>query len=202
MQDERLIVFAKAPRPGTVKTRLARTLGAAKACAAYQQLADTLFANLARLERVELRYAPDDAENEIQGWLRPGWQAVAQGLGDLGSRLSRAFEEAFRGGAKRVVIIGSDCPEVTARDVRDAWRELKGSDLVVGPATDGGYWLIGLGVFQPALFEGISWSSEMVLAETLQRAKAEGLGIQLLRILTDVDSANDWREFLAARDGT
>ena len=201
MQDERLIVFVKAPRPGTVKTRLARTLGADGACAAYEQLVTTVLASLAPLPAVELRFTPEDAGKEIHGWLRPGWKVSAQGDGDLGSRLQRAFAQAFQAGARRVVVIGSDCPEVTPEDVREAWRQLKSCDLVVGPATDGGYWLIGLRLSRPNLFEGITWSSEMVLAETLQRAKSEGLNIQLLRILMDVDTESDWREFLASRDG-
>jgi uncharacterized protein len=92
-----------------------------------------------------------------------------------------------------VVIIGSDCVELASKDIRCAWRELKTHDVVVGPAMDGGYWLIGLRAPRPELFEGIHWSTDAVLGETLQRAKALGLRIQLLRILSDVDTAEDWQ---------
>ena len=201
MRDERLILFVKAPRPGQVKTRLAVTLGEAAACAAYERLVKSLLSNLASLSEVEFRFTPDDAGPEIQPWLRPGWTARGQGIGDLGRRLRSAFADAFAGGAKRVVIIGSDCPEVTVSDVREAWRELRTRDLVVGPAVDGGYWLIGLREPQPALFENIPWSSESVLAETLRRARSQRLKMQLLRILEDVDDEPAWREFLKRAPG-
>ena len=198
-RPEKLIVFVKAPRPGQVKTRLAETLGAEAACAAYRRLVETQLQQLSSLPEVELRFAPDDAVAEIQPWLRPSWRARPQGDGDLGRRLRSAFAEAFAAGNKAVVIVGSDCPEVTAADVGEAWRELRTFELVVGPATDGGYWLIGLRQPHPALFEGIGWSSELVLAETLARARARGQRIQLLRLLTDVDAAKEWGDFLAAQ---
>jgi uncharacterized protein len=157
-----------------------------------------LFQHLAAVPGVELRFTPDTAQPEISPWLRPGWQARAQGEGDLGARLQRAFAESFAAGAKRVAILGSDCPEVEAADIQQVWKELDAHDLVVGPATDGGYWLVGLKQPQPALFDGIAWSSERVLGQTLQHAKSAALRVQLLRILTDVDTEKEWREFLAA----
>jgi rSAM/selenodomain-associated transferase 1 len=196
--DEQLIVFVKAPRPGAVKTRLAKTMGAAGACAAYRRLVETVLGNLSRLNGVELRHTPDDAAAEFQVWLRPGWPTRPQGEGDLGARMQRAFDEHFAAGAQRVVIVGSDCPEVTVGDIREAWKGLKSSDLVIGPATDGGYWLIGLRQAQPRLFEAMAWGSETVLAETLLRAKAAQLQVKLLRILTDVDTEREWREFVAS----
>lgn len=196
MSAQQLIVFLKAPRPGAVKTRLAQKLGADGACAAYRRLVETLLKRLDPLHGVELRFTPDDAQVEIAPWLRTGWRAKGQGGGDLGRRLQTAFAEAFAAGAQRVVIIGSDCPEVNAADIQEAWRELRKFDVVVGPAVDGGYWLIGLRQPAPELFEGITWSSETVLAETMQRAKAGRRSIQVLRILTDVDTEQEWQEFL------
>jgi len=186
------MVFVKAPRPGEVKTRVAQTTGAERACDVYRQLVATLLKSLSPLREVELRFAPDDAAAEIEPWLRPGWVAVPQGDGDLGARLERAFADAFAAGAERVVVIGSDCPEVKTSDVRTAWRELQTHDVVVGPAMDGGYWLIGLRAPQPELFRGMPWSSELVLGRTLERARARGLKIQLLRILSDIDTEADW----------
>src|SRR5262245_16550630 len=144
MAEQRVIVFVKAPRAGEVKTRLARTLGPEAACAAYRQLVEKLLTELSTLSGGELRFSPDDAEGEIQSWLHPGWQRRPQGKGDLGQRMGAAFSDAFAAGADRVVMVGSDCPEVTTADVRQAWSELKHYDVVVGPAMDGGYWLIGL----------------------------------------------------------
>src|SRR5688572_20929364 len=108
MSDQKLIVFLKAPRPGTVKTRLAETMGAMEACAAYQRLVATLLRHLADLENVELCFTPDDAPSEVRHWAQPTWRVAAQGSGDLGCRLGQAFRHAFDEGAKRAVIIGSD----------------------------------------------------------------------------------------------
>jgi rSAM/selenodomain-associated transferase 1 len=155
--------------------------------------------NVAAIRGVQLCFSPDDAAHEIQPWLREGWSASAQGTGDLGERLRRAFDGAFRAGAERVVIIGSDCPEAKSSDVRRAWKELKSHDVVVGPAADGGYWLIGLRAPQPELFRHIAWSSDQVLGQTLARAKSLALRIQLLRILTDIDTEKDWDAYVRER---
>jgi uncharacterized protein len=198
MADRDLIIFAKAPRPGQVKTRLAKSLGAEAACLAYRQLVQTVFENLSRLPSVELRFTPDDALAEIQPWLRKGWSAHPQGEGDLGTRLERAFAEHFAVGAQRIVIIGSDCPEVLTADIDTAWDALHTHDLVLGPAADGGYWLIALCGPQPLLWREIAWSTGQVLEQTLRQAKAAGLRTKLLRMLADVDTAEDWQRFKAA----
>lgn len=196
MPNERLIVFVKAPRPGEVKTRVAQTTGADRACDVYRQLVAILLKSLSPLREIELRFTPDDAAAEIEPWLRPGWVAVPQGDGDLGARLERAFTDAFAAGAERVVIVGSDCPDVKTSDVRMAWRELQTHDVAVGPAMDGGYWLIGLRAPQPELFREIPWSSDLVLGRTLERARTRGLKIQLLRILSDIDTEADWNAYV------
>lgn len=197
MAKDQLIVFLKAPRPGTVKTRVAQTTGAERACSIYRELVETVLRKLSPLKEVELCFAPDDASSEIQPWLRPGWTARPQGEGDLGARLTRAFASTFADGAERVVIIGSDCPEVKTADIRAAWKELRTHDLVVGPAVDGGYWLIGLRTPQADLFRDISWSSDQVLAQTLAQARKQALRIQVLRILTDIDTEEDWNAYVS-----
>jgi rSAM/selenodomain-associated transferase 1 len=197
VNEQKLIVFLKAPRPGAVKTRLAATLGAVEACAAYRRLVETLLRQLAALENVELCFSPDDAGSEITGWAQPTWPLTTQGSGDLGHRLNQAFRRAFDEGAKSVVIIGSDCPEVSASDIQAAWTALLSHDLVLGPATDGGYWLIGLRTHRPELFADVPWSTNGVLRATLERSRAAGLRAHLLRELSDVDTAADWRSFLS-----
>ena len=197
MRTEKLIVFVRAPRPGTVKTRLAQALGAERACAAYRRLAEELFSRLSTLEQVELRFAPDDARAEIKQWQRDSWELQPQGEGDLGQRLRAAFAQAFTNGARRVVIIGSDCPAVSVQDIQDAWAALRTSDVVLGPARDGGYWLIGLRQPRTGLFDAVAWGTEAVLSQTLRAAQAAGLKVRLLRELYDVDTEPDWQEFLA-----
>ena len=185
----KLIIFVRAPRVGEVKTRLASKLSREGACAAYRQLVQALLRNLRKVAHVELCYTPADAEGEIRPWLQPGWTCTPQVDGDLGVRMLHASA----GGP--TLIIGSDCPYVTAKDIREAEDALLSHDVVIGPATDGGYWLIGTRQPQPALFADIAWSSESVLAETLSRARANGLKVHLLRLLTDVDTAEDWEAF-------
>ena len=190
-----VIVFVRAPRIGTVKTRLAKTVGEAGARDIYQFLLSTICEVLDGRPRVTLRYCPDDALELIQPWLRPAWAAQPQGPGDLGERMHRAFMHAFAHGAAKVVVIGSDCPEITPADIDEAFRSLATHDLVLGPASDGGYWLIGLAKSQPSLFQNISWSSKAVLAQTLSRATVLGLRVRALRVLSDIDTAEDWNRY-------
>ena len=197
--DHRLIIFLKAPRAGLVKTRLASRLGPVGALHAYERLVETLLEGLAPLHSVELRFAPDDAAGEVSRWLRADWSSQAQGTGDLGERLCRAFRDAFESGAKRVVVIGSDCPAVTPSDIEKAWGALATHDVVLGPATDGGYWLIGLQSLHEAILSGILWSTSSVLAETLAICQQRGLSVHRLRQLSDVDTAEDWERFLQAQ---
>jgi uncharacterized protein len=195
MSADLLIILVKAPRPGAVKTRIAEVIGAQPACDAYISLVNVLIEQLRALSNVHLRYAPDDALPEISRWLQPAWTSAPQGHGDLGHRLSVAIREAFEGGAQRVVIIGSDAPDITCQDIQSAWSALKSHDLVIGPAEDGGYWLIGLRAEQPTLFENISWSSNVVFQQTFARAQSANLSIDLLRKLPDIDTVDDLRRF-------
>ena len=199
MNPRQLIIFVKAPRVGAVKTRLAESIGAEAACAAYRQMAGVLVTQLSGEREVLLRFTPDDAGLEIQPWLRSGWRCSPQEAGDLGERLKRAFDDAFGEGATRVVIIGSDCPAITSDDIVAARQALETHDLVLGPARDGGYWLVGLRESQPALFDEMIWSTSTVLRDTLDRARRPGLQTHLRRELMDVDSAAEWQEFLASR---
>ena len=200
MTPEKLIVFVKAPQIGAVKTRLAESIGAAAACAAYRQLVAVLLERLRTLPEVELRFTPDGAIDEIRSWVKHGWTCQPQGAGTLGDRLQIAFAASFAVSARRVVIIGSDCPSVRPEDIRRAWAALLTHDVVLGPATDGGYWLIGLRQPQSGLFEGISWSTDSVFADTIVRARNAELRVEILRELEDVDTEEDWRRFLARQD--
>lgn len=196
-----LILFAKAPRPGFVKSRLARDLGPAAACDAYRQMVATLLGNLAPLANVELRFAPDDAATEISPWLRPGWTSHPQGDGDLGRRLIRAFEQALARSPEPVIVIGSDCPDVLAADIEAAGQALSdgSADVVLGPARDGGYWLVGARAVYPTLFERIAWSTETVLRQTVEAARAARLRVTLLRELEDIDTAAEWTAYQVRR---
>ncbi|HTH49039.1 MAG TPA: TIGR04282 family arsenosugar biosynthesis glycosyltransferase [Candidatus Limnocylindria bacterium] len=205
MARSRLLVFLKAARPGTVKTRLAATIGPVRALAAYGELVATTLAAVAELGSdldVELRFTPDEARPEVESWLQPGWRAVPQGEGDLGARLTRAFADAFADSCPHVLVIGSDCPYLTAHDLRTALEALAQADLVLGPAADGGYWLLGLRAAYPEVFSGINWSTPQVRRQTLARARLAGLTLRELRTLSDVDTEAEWLTWRNAGSGT
>lgn len=193
---DQLVVLLKAPRPGLVKTRLAARLGVDEATRAYRCLVEGVLKNVSGLPGVELRYAPDEAAAELSEWQRPGWTLAPQGDGDFGARLVRAFEENFAAGARRVVVIGADCPYVGMADLAAAFAALAAADVVLGPAVDGGYWLIGLHAPQPGLFRDIAWSTAAVLAQTERRATSASLTVARLRTLSDVDTEADWLRWL------
>lgn len=148
------------------------------------------------LSPVQLRFSPDNAEKDIRPWRRKGWALAPQGSGRLGRRLMAAFREAFAAGFERVAIIGSDSPEITPNDIRDAWAGLREHDVVLGPTKDGGYWLIALRKVFPKLFKGIPWSTERVFDKTVEQARVTKLRVHCLRELQDIDTERDWKAYL------
>lgn len=196
LPDTLLIVFIRAPRVGSVKTRLAAGMGAENACAAYRRMIDHLMpAVRASGFSVELRHTPDDAGDEVARWREPGWELAPQGAGDLGARLGRAFAASVAAGYKRTLVIGTDCPYVTSIDLRAAATALDTCAVVIGPALDGGYWLIGMRGLHPELFRAIPWSSAGVMPTTLFRAQSGNLDVHRLRELEDIDTLSEWEAF-------
>jgi rSAM/selenodomain-associated transferase 1 len=187
-----VMVFAKAP--GEAKTRLIPALGAAGAAALHRRLVMHCLraAKDSRLGPVELWCAPDTSDpffRECERRLRISlW---AQGEGDLGARMQRAFESALVHAA-RAILVGSDIPALSAQYLRDAERALAGGDdAVIGPAEDGGYVLVGLSRCDPELFRGIPWGGPKVLPETRRRIAALGWRLSELSALWDVDRPED-----------
>ncbi len=128
---------------------------------------------------------------EAQTEFGPGLHHAPQIEAGLGEKLQFATCSAFAAGAKRVVVIGTDCPALTATDLQLAFQQLEHHDVVLGPALDGGYYLIGLRAVQPTLFDGIDWSTAVVFAQTLQKAQAMNLRVHVLRQLADIDHPED-----------
>lgn len=201
-----LLVFVREPEAGRVKTRLAAAIGDAAALRVYRRLAEhTLRAARAlTAEGVEVRvhYAPADAGAAVRAWLGSGPAYLPQAEGDLGVRMGDAFARAFAAGAERVVIVGSDLPELSAPLLRRAFELLDGTAAVIGPARDGGYYLLGLRRMVGGIFDGIEWSTPGVLAATLQRLRAAGVDPAMLPALADVDTVDDlppgWAESATA----
>jgi rSAM/selenodomain-associated transferase 1 len=201
--DNHLLIFAREPVLGRVKTRLAADIGPAAALATYRELLALTAAAVQAAQvpaTVWLAEAPAEhalglvaAENLAAA--RPEWPGlpwrVQPAAGALGERMAHAFAEAFAAGAGRVVIIGTDCPGLTADFLRQAFAQLATHDLVIGPATDGGYYLLGMNELQPSLFTNKQWSTATVLPATLADAVHLGLRVAQLPTLADVDSAAD-----------
>lgn len=187
-----IVVFAKAPQPGKVKTRLAAAIGAEAAARLHARLVERAVATALAADcgPVELHASP--AHHTFLRALsrRHGLRLRRQAQGDVGARMYEAFRRGLRLHA-RVVLVGSDCPALTATDVRRAARLLRGCDAVVAPAEDGGYPLIGLARNSPALFAGIAWSTAAVMRQTRERLAALGWRWRELRTVWDVDRPED-----------
>lgn len=191
----RLIVFARYPEPGTTKTRLIPALGAEAAAKLQTAMTHhTLTATRDAARRlgchVEVRFTGGDAER-MRGLFGDRVAYRPQSEGDLGRRLEHAADEALAEGAKWVIIVGTDCPDLDASTISGAIDALGRSDVVLGPAADGGYYLIGFRQARPELFHGIDWGSERVLQQTLDRAAASQLKVTRLQTLPDVDNPED-----------
>ena len=195
MTGDVLLVFVKNPKPGLVKSRLAVDVGDTAAALVYRLLAeDALRRTRPEPGDYERRvcFAPAKARAEVAEWL-PGETLEAQQGAELGARMSHAFAAAFERGARRVALTGSDVPGIDRPRVREALRALAGHDAVLGPARDGGYYLVALARPQPRLFEGMAWSRPDVLARTLERAAVLALRVRVQRGLRDVDTLADLR---------
>jgi rSAM/selenodomain-associated transferase 1 len=180
------IVFARVPRLGSVKRRLARGIGDRAALRFHRATLSRLLRALGADRRFDTVQAltPDHAGFRAPGRIR----RIGQGHGDLGQRMRRALARFPHG---RAAIIGSDIPAAGAADLAAAFRALGRADAVFGPAGDGGYWLVGLGPRRPARpFAGVRWSTEHALADTLENFRHRR--VARLRPLSDVDSAAEW----------
>ena len=189
-----LRIFAKLPRQGTSKTRLARDIGPAHAQRHYRAMTARVLRGV-RDPRwdVEVWATPDAAVGREPLWR--GRRQVPQGPGSLSDRLARAFADP-----RPTCVVGTDSPQVTARDVGSAFRALRGADMVLGPATDGGFWLIAArGPLSGSTFEGVRWSHPDTLADMAANMAANMPGrVAYLQTLTDVDDLTSLRQ--AARE--
>lgn len=217
---EVIIVFIKFPIAGQVKTRLAASLGVDHALRIYNELVALTFSVVSQWlhHRPEgggspsprsawIAFTPAELKAECRAWLADSigtWPTPAEWVpqteGDLGARLQNAFQEAFTSGFSSVCAIGGDCPGLTAASLEQAFLDLVDHDVVIGPASDGGYYLIGSNTHHPDLFDEIPWSTENTLRVTLNRARHAGLSVTLLPPLDDIDTEADWRRWMAVQD--
>ena len=169
-QNACILFFVKYPEKGTVKTRLSRELGDDHTIELYRCFVQDMLGMLKKTDySCRLYITPPDTEQKFRQWLGDEHLYAPQAEGDLGERMERAFQQAFDEGYERVVLIGSDIPDLPPPVIKEALRSLKSNDAVIGPSRDGGYYLIGFNdnSFLPAVFAGIAWSTRTVFEQTM-----------------------------------
>lgn len=191
----KLIIFSRYPEPGKTKTRMIPALGAQGAAQLQRHMTEHTVAQARELQKyagvtAEVHFAGGN-EQLMQTWLGIDFVYKPQNSGNLGQRMASAYQDAFASGAQKVIMIGIDCPGVNAQLLSQGFTMLEQNDLVLGPAADGGYYLIGLRHFSTQLFQGISWGSGQVLQQTVAIAQQLNLQFTYLPVLEDVDRPED-----------
>lgn len=189
-----IIFFVKLPEPGTVKSRLVPHVSKDLAAELYRNFVLDHLSTLDLLPiPVLIFFSPPGARREFAEWLGTERSYSPQREGDLGHRMKGAFSAAFSLGFEKVVLMGSDLPDLPSTIIEDAVDSLDSHDTVLGPTTDGGYYLIGFRskTFYPSVFEGVPWSTSEVFNETMAILQSSHLEIHVLREWCDVDTIED-----------
>jgi rSAM/selenodomain-associated transferase 1 len=200
-----VLLFIKAPLKGQVKSRLAAAIGEEKALELYKCFILDIVQTLHKSGySFRICYSPPDAGAMIPAWIGQEYPSMPQKGDDLGARMENAFIRIFSEGFSSAVLIGSDLPDLPAAIIREAFDALTKSDAVIGPAADGGYYLIGFNkaVFSPRIFRGIQWSTDRVFEETMKRCLEGSLRTYMLPEWSDVDTIGDLRALLARNRDT
>ena len=198
-RDECLIIFAKAPFEGKVKTRLAADIGSEAATGLYRAFVEDLLFTLSHTGYpIQIHYWPPDAGIEMTTWLGADYEFLPQSGGDLGERMASAFASAFSKNAKQAVLVGTDFPDLPSLIIHDAFNALSTHDAVIGPSNDGGYFLIGFTRhgFLPDVFQGIQWGTPSVFSETVKIFKKKQHAVHILPEWWDIDTHGDLLEFI------
>lgn len=194
MGKNKLIIFAKQPKLGKVKTRLASTIGDEKTLKIYFELLEVTKNVTSVIDAEKIVYwdeLRDGHPNEFEF----GYQNRIQTTGELGFKMENAFQNEFNLSARKIVIIGTDCPYLTKDIFEVAYSELDHVDFVVGPALDGGYYLLGMKEFSPFIFHSIPWSTKDVLSLTIESIRKNNKTFALLKELSDIDDINDLEQW-------
>ena len=185
-----IIIFYRNPVKGTVKTRLAAGIGDEAALAVYKQLSEmTMKAVRPVASKKNVYYDQHITHDDI--WSEGDFEKTVQVGFDLGERMAAAFRHGFEQGCERILIIGTDCPDLKTNMLEDAFNQLDTYDAVIGPALDGGYYLLGLKRFISEVFQDMVWGSDQVFQQTMIRLKHLGQSVGLLEPLRDIDRPED-----------
>lgn len=187
-----LKIFVKNPERGKVKTRISASVGDDYALSIYKELLHYTKKVVLKINaQKEIWYSHFVDENDL--WEKSFFTKEVQLGKDLGLRMKQAFQQTFlKDEHAQIVLIGSDCAELEEGHINEAFELLKKTDVVIGPAEDGGYYLIGMSKFIPEIFDEITWSSSKVLDQTISKVNEQGIRFNLLETLSDVDEYGDW----------
>lgn len=191
-----LIIFLKYPEPGKVKTRLAAGTGEKFALKFYRLCIDNLICEVRIIKdtAIYIFYAGAE-EKEFTGWIGGGFNYIRQNGNDLGGKMASAFKSVLEK-HKKAIITGSDIPDLNAEIINEAFSKLKTHDFVIGPSSDGGYYLLGMKNFSPFLFNEIKWSTSAVFEDTIVRMKHSGKTFSVLEKIDDIDTKEDLYNWL------
>ena len=192
-------LFLKVPVLGEVKTRLAKSLGDEGALMAYTDLVEYLLKRVAE-SHIHIHHTPSNPEPMIK-WLGDGYSYSAQEGSGLGERLTYAMELEFAARAEKLIFLGGDCPYVNQRRLDEAFSALEDHDVVMGPAADGGYYLIGMNRIMPELFNDVAWGTDSVFQTSLEICQKFGFNDVLLPEESDVDDFARWKKAKVFMDG-
>ncbi len=189
-----LLIFSKNPEYGKVKTRLAVTIGKEQTLFIYQKLIEHTIAVTKELS-IDKTVFYSEWIDKKDNWEDEFYKKKIQSGTDLGERMKNAFKSSFTEGYDKVVIIGTDCYELETQYILSAFSRLDNTDIVLGPAIDGGYYLLGMKKFNPALFENIDWSTDKVFNQTIVVCRKLNLSVSLLPELNDIDNEEDLKNY-------
>lgn len=187
-----LIIFIKNPRMGQVKTRLAATMGDAMALRIYLALLERIRRTTMPLPYAKYLYYSDFVDEEDE-WPAEQFVKKLQYKGDLGERMGHAFAEVLEQHG-RALIVGSDVPAISAEIIEAAFEALRSNDFVMGGTDDGGYYLLGMNAYEPAVFQGIDWSTEAVFSQTKTAIENLKKSCAQVAVLPDIDFEEDWQQ--------
>ena len=191
-KKQKLIIFTRYPEAGKTKTRMISALGKEGAAKLQRQMTEYTLKQAQLLKNITLEIHFSGGNQDLmKDWLGDKLIYQQQSSGDLGQRMYAAFANSFAQGFSEIIIIGIDCPDINPSLLEDAFSKLEKHDLLLGSATDGGYYLIGLSVLVAALFDNINWGTSTVLTQTVTIAEQLGLKIAYLPELQDVDYPED-----------
>jgi len=194
-KEKAIIVFARLPVEGKVKTRLAKDIGNKNAASFYNVCADHILSEVRKVKEsgvgLFLFYSDKNEDGDIKNWVGDDFYFHSQLGDDLGTRMLNAFRLVFKEGYKKIIIVGTDVPDIDSALLLNAFNELNENEFVIGPSEDGGYYLLGMKTLTVDVFEDMKWGKETVFDSTIEKLDNKKARYKILRKLVDIDTKQD-----------